>query len=473
MPPAVDYILFSAAMLAGTIALHAWLRRRGDRGLTWPIWLMVRAVRGAGAIATERVDPKTRERLQRAVIGLAPTYAMEVERMGHAAIGLQTAADDPTYLRIIDAEKRWLAANPVVNDIYTFRPIDPTHVALIVDSETDYDHNGRYEGEREARTAIGEHFDLDSPYVSAAMAGRGGLDPVPAADRWGTWVSAFWPLRDAQGRVEAVLGVDYEASAWNREIRGARYAAMGVAAIVLLTLLAGSALFALQRIELVTRQSAAEAMRQARDAAESASRLKSEFLACMSHEIRTPMNGVMGVAELLLGTELQPRQRHFADLILRSATNLLAVINDILDYSKIEADKLVLEDIEFDPHEVVEDVGELLGGRAGAKGLELVVRLPQQSPGRVSGDAGRIRQVLTNLVGNAVKFTDSGEVEVTVRWLELASQRPTLRCEVRDTGPGMDAPTRAALFSPSCRPTARSRGASAARASASRSRAAW
>ncbi len=449
MPVPADYLAFCAAAAAMFAGLHLWLRRRQHGfGLPPAVALTVVLLLALGAAAVERLEAHTVERLQRAIAGLAPTYAVEVERLGHAQVGRDTPADDPTYLSIIEAEKRWLQANPMVNDIYTLRPADATGVALIVDSETDYDRDGAYRGGRESRTRIGERLDVGGEYVAAAAAGRGGVDPEPSTDRWGTWITAYWPLHDAQGRVEAILAVDYDAAEWVSEIRAARATGIAVTALVLLMLFAGSALFVLQRIELEARRAAAEAMRQARDAAEGANRLKSQFLACMSHEIRTPMNGVMGVTELLLATKLDSKQAHFGKLIFRSASNLLAVINDILDYSKIEANRLELELLPFAPHDVVEDVGELLGGRASAKWLELVIDYPVASPRTLRGDSGRLRQILTNLVGNAIKFTEKGEVAVVVTWSDVDGEQPRMRCEVRDTGPGLDAATRATLFEP-------------------------
>ncbi len=279
----------------------------------------------------------------------------------------------------------------------------------------------RYVGLADPREAIGKtDFDFFAEEharqaredeLEVMRSGRGMIDKEEKetwSDGTVTWVSTTkLPLLDERGNVIGTFGI-------SRDVTEARRSA--------------------------------EALKAAKEAAESANRAKSVFLANVSHEIRTPMNAILGMTELVLASDLSEEQQEFLGVVRESGENLLSVINDILDFSKIEAGKLDLEQLVFDPREMLGDTMRSLAVRAHTLGLELACQIHPEVPGLLLGDRTRLRQIIVNLVGNAIKFTEQGEVVLEVAQESVSDDGVVLQFTVSDTGIGIPEDKRAAIF---------------------------
>lgn len=442
----LDVIGFVIATAIAWLIAVVLVRRRGGRmnlGLL-PVLIALAAV-VLGSLWANQAQHALTNRLQAMLEGFGPTYALELSRHEHAKITLDTPPDDPTYLDLIDMQKSWLSANPGIADVYTFRRRGDGKIVLLVDSETDYDRNGAFEGERESRTVIGEEYDENAVEIARALAGESVFISEPSTDRWGTWVSQFVPLRAPDGTIEAVCGVDYPAEAWVSQLVRARALPLATSSVVALIAIGAGMFVAFARLERDRQRVIAEELRTAKLAAESASEAKTNFLANMSHEVRTPLTGVMGMLELLIDSKIPETERRHAKIAFSSAQSLLAILNDVLDTSKIESGEILLEDYPIEVRTSFEEWTARFEPKASAKGIELSCMVAADVPERVRGDAVRIAQVISNLVANGVKFTARGEVAVTVRTRHEGGA-DWLRVEVRDTGEGIPVEARDRIF---------------------------
>ncbi len=258
----VDAAVFIIVALIGAALMQRKLRRTHRApGLPRRSWLVLGLILLCGTALAEVNGRLERRRLQRMLEGYAPTYADEMARLGHSRLPADCPPDDPTYLTLVGAQVHWLRMNPSIADIYTIRRHpDGTHY-LMVDSETDYDGNGRIEGETEARTPIGEIIETDYDLVEAAFAGKPTFADVPIRDRWGVWVSAYAPMYNAAGEVEAVLGVDYDADQWLASIAWSRLSTLGFFGMFVLLQVTSSGVMQLTRSELEQRRRAEQAAR--------------------------------------------------------------------------------------------------------------------------------------------------------------------------------------------------------------------
>ena len=258
-----DYLVFVGVSVLVFVLIAVILRRWRRAKLSMPAWVLVGAILVGGWWSVQTAGEDAREDIQRLVSALAPTYAMELGRMGHEKITPDTKADAPLYLEQIDLLKKWAALNPAVADIYTMRKLPDGKIVLIVDAETDCNHDGRFEGEREERTPIGEEYDEETLALMLALKGKTNFDTEIVPDRWGEWVSAWSPIYDASGKIDGVVGVDFDAHEWLNTIADARRNAILAIALILAFVALGGTALSMLNADLAERSAAEERYRKA------------------------------------------------------------------------------------------------------------------------------------------------------------------------------------------------------------------
>jgi len=355
-------------------------------------------------------------RIQSIAILLIALFAWSMDRVHRRAH--RTFAERVRASVLLESSKQELASQHAYLDAL----IASTPVAIAV-----------LDGRRQIRS-VNPAFETLFGYSAAEVTGTG-IDRLIVPESLRSESSDL----EARARSGEIVRVEVERKRKDGQRIQVRLSAAAVKAA------ADGALVALYE-DISDRKAAEQAMRAARDLAERVARARSAFLANMSHEIRTPMNAVLGFVELVLDTELAPEQRRALELVRSSSEALLTILNDILDYSKIEAEHLELETIPFDLPKVVHATATLLAVRAREKHLELTVDVPPDVPHLVRGDPTRVRQVLMNLIGNAIKFTEEGEVDVSAAVAGHHGDSTSVRFRVRDTGIGISEPQLATIF---------------------------
>jgi signal transduction histidine kinase/CheY-like chemotaxis protein len=397
-----------------------------------------------GTLHFQAIDIQS-EKIQEGMARLALAISAVIDGDLHSQLTNPVQENGPKYAKAVAPLREFLKTLEDVRFIYTVT-LQGDRVKFVLDPAPVGDSDG--DGVEDHSFLMDVYTQPPSELLEALRTQSVTWSKEPYTDQWGTFYSGYAPIRDSEGEFVGVVGVDLEDRDYRAEIaeltRAARNTLLGAG---FLSVLAGLAVWKIRKTEFQARDERLRTLvdlEAVKERAEEASRAKSEFLANMSHEIRTPINGVIGMARLLMQSDLAEEQREYVSTINSSADSLLDLLNEILDFSKIEAGRVELESVEFSLRDVVEESLELVTLRASLRRNEMGYAIAPEVVPRWIGDPVRIRQVLLNYLTNANKFTDSGQVFLQVTLGQGESS--TLCFEVSDTGIGIPKDSQHRLF---------------------------
>ncbi|MBI3568593.1 MAG: response regulator [Gemmatimonadetes bacterium] len=369
----------------------------------------------------------------------AETAASLIDGDRHETFKTPEQENSVEYADAVRPLQKLLDGNPDIRFVYT-GIVDGDSLRFVLDASP----RGKV-----TASGVPEHADIGQAVLAPPLLRQMWRDKqtvvedTPSTTQWGPGVRANAPILAKDGRITGFVGVTLGVDRLNSRIAKIdQIVTIGALLGVLLALISGYAAYRVER----SRVEAEIELKAAKAAAEASARAKGEFLANMSHEIRTPLHGVLGMSEALLASAHTEADRRSLEVINKSASSLLGILNDILDYSKLEAGRVDLVDAPFDPRALLDDVTDLFAVKAEEKGLEIAVRETIRAERWPVGDAARLKQVLLNLVGNAVKFTEQGSVRVDLETVMIGRQTIALRVNVKDTGIGIAPEVQQRLF---------------------------